>query len=107
MEMKKNDAFFTMIIAFVMILMFSTFKSITCANDDCFINCMKKCPAEDYQCYDRCGWDCPHNATISSQYCNLGCSFHHCAQLSKGLHLYIFFLQKFVILKKIYIYNKN
>nr|XP_009594018.1 uncharacterized protein LOC104090587 [Nicotiana tomentosiformis] len=83
MEMKKNDAFFTMIIAFVIILMFSTFKSITCANDDCFINCMKKCPAEDYQCYDRCGWDCPHNATISSHYCNLGCSFRHCAQLSK------------------------
>ncbi|XP_060185617.1 thionin-like protein 2 [Lycium barbarum] len=81
MGRKGNDVFFALIIAFVMFLTFSTLKSITA--DDCLINCMRKCPAEDYQCYERCGWSCPHNVTTSSDYCNLGCSFHHCAKLSK------------------------
>lgn len=85
MERKGNDVFFAMIISFVMILMFSSLKSITCARtDDCFLNCIKKCPAEDYQCYDRCGWSCPHDIIASSDYCNIGCSLRHCAKLYKG-----------------------
>lgn len=79
---KRNDVSFSMIITFVMILMFSSLKS---TSGDCFDDCIRKCPPEDYQCYDRCGWSCgPPQMISTSHYCNLGCSIRHCAKLYKG-----------------------
>lgn len=65
---KGNNVFYSMITSFIMILMFSSLKSINCAktDDDCFINCVRNCPSQDYQCYDRCGWNCPHDILDNS-----------------------------------------
>ncbi|CAN4114159.1 unnamed protein product [Withania somnifera] len=80
MGRKGNDVSFAMIITIVMVSMFYSLRSISC---DCFTDCIRKCPAEDYQCYDRCGWQCPHNVTTSFDYCTSGCSIRHCSKLPK------------------------
>ncbi|KAK4708181.1 hypothetical protein R3W88_029106 [Solanum pinnatisectum] len=79
---KGNDVFYSIIISFMMILMFSSLKTINCANtnDDCFMNCVKGCAPQDYQCYDRCGWNCPHDIIANSDYYNIGCSLRHCSK---------------------------